>query len=68
MTTFWSCHLIANRTLAGDGRHIRDFIDADFLYWEGISTLFLEQTQSSNANILSCYYAHFGGNIKDLYC
>ena len=42
MTTFWSCHLIANRTLAGDGRHIRDFIDADFLYWEGISTLFLE--------------------------
>ena len=30
MTTFWSCHLIVNRTLADDRRRVGDFIDADF--------------------------------------
>ena len=50
MTTFWSCHLIINRKLLGDRRRVRDFIDAE-KRWGGISTLFLEWTPSTNANI-----------------
>ena len=42
MKTFWSCHLIANRKLPGDCRHVCDFIDADFLCWGGICTLFMK--------------------------
>ena len=34
MTNFWSCHLIVNRKLADDRKHVRDFIDADFFVWE----------------------------------
>ena len=50
MTIFWSCHIIVNRKLAYDRRHVVDFIDAD-LHLGGISTLFLELTPSTNANI-----------------
>ena len=32
MTIFLSCHLIANRKLPNDCRHVRDFIDADFFH------------------------------------
>ena len=32
MTTFRSCHLIANKELPDDRRHARDFIDAGFFY------------------------------------
>ena len=34
MTTFRSCHLIVNRTLVDDRRHVFDFIDTDFSHWE----------------------------------
>ena len=34
MTTFQSCHLIVNRNIADDRRHVRDFIDTDFSHWE----------------------------------
>ena len=61
MTTFWSCHL---RTLTNDCRHVRGFIDADFFCWEGISILFLEWAPSTNANIFSQYYAHFGKTLN----
>ena len=30
MTTFQSCHLIVNRNIADDRRHVRDFKDTDF--------------------------------------
>ena len=30
MTDFLSCHLIVNRKLTDDRRHVSDFIDADF--------------------------------------
>ena len=30
MTTFWSCHLTVNGTLADNRRHVCDFIDTDF--------------------------------------
>ena len=44
MTTFRSCHLIANRKLADDRRHDCDFMDANFFRWGGISTLYLKWT------------------------
>ena len=59
MTTFWSCHLIVNKKNPDDCRYVRDFIDAGFLRWGGISTLFLKWTPSTNANIYSHYYAPF---------
>ena len=31
MTTFRSCHLIVNRKLPNDRRHVLDFIDAGFV-------------------------------------
>ena len=34
MTTFQSCHLIVNRKLPHDRRHVCDFIDADFFVGE----------------------------------
>ena len=34
MTTSQSCHLIVDRTLRDDHRHVRDFIDAVFFRWE----------------------------------
>ena len=60
MTTFRSCHLIVNRKLADDRRHVCDFKDADFFRWGCISTLFLECTPSTNIKICSRYYAHLG--------
>ena len=33
MTNFWSCHLIVDRKLADDRRHVHDFIDADLSRW-----------------------------------
>ena len=42
MTTFRSCHLIVNRNLPDDRRHVRDFIDAEFFCLGGISTLFFK--------------------------
>ena len=36
MTIFWSCHLIVNRKLADDCRHVRDFIDSDFFRWREV--------------------------------
>ena len=51
MTTFWSCHLIVNKKLLDDRRHVHDFIDADYFCWGGISTLFLEWTPSTDTNI-----------------
>ena len=56
MTTFRSCHLIVNRKLPDDRRHDCDFIDAD--HWGGISSIFFNWTQSTNANI--GYYAQLG--------
>ena len=46
------------------GRHVRDSIDADFYRSGGISTLFLKWTLSTNANIFSRYYAHFGKTLN----
>ena len=46
--------LLIKKILSGDP----DFIDADFL--GGISTPFFKSTPSTNANIFSYYYAHFG--------
>ena len=66
MTTFQSCHLIVKRKLAADRRCVRDFINADFFRWGGISTLFLGWTPSTNANIFSRYYPHLG-NVKYFY-
>ena len=48
MTTFRSCHLIVNRKLPDDRRHVHDFIDADFFHCGDISTIFLEWTPSTN--------------------
>ena len=66
MTTFRSCHLMINRKLSDDCRHVRDFMDADFLCWGGNSTLFLEWIPSMNANIFSRYYS-FRGNVKSFH-
>ena len=55
---------MVNRKLADDRRHIHDFIDADFSRWGGVSTLLLEWTPSTNANILSRYYAHLGETLN----
>ena len=41
-----------------DRKHVRNFIDADFCHWGGTSTLFLNCTPSTNADICSCYYVH----------
>ena len=60
-----SCHPIAVRTLADDRRHGRNFLDADFFCWGGISNLFLEWTPSTNANTFSRYYAHFISTAND---
>ena len=51
MTTVWSCHLIVNRTLPHDGRHVRDFIDADFFIGEVLVLQFFKWTPTTNANI-----------------
>ena len=67
MTTFLSCHLIVNRKLPDDRRHVSDFLDADSFRWGSISTLFLEWTPSTNTNIFSCYYAHMKENVKYFY-
>ena len=67
MTTFRSRHLIVNRTLADDRRHVRDFIDATFFHRGGICTLLLKWTPSTNANIFSRYYAHCGKTLNILY-
>ena len=65
MTTFWSCHLIVNKNLPDDCRHVRDFIDVDFFsIGGGISTSFLGWTPSTNANIFSHYYAHLGETLN----
>ena len=42
MTKFWSCHLIVNRKLPDDRRHVRDFIDADFFCCGTTYTLVLK--------------------------
>ena len=63
MTAFWSCHLIVNRNL-DDRRYVHDFIDADFSHWEDSSTLFLKWLPSTNANIFSRCYAHFGKTLN----
>ena len=34
MTTFRSCHLIVNRKLPDDCRHVRDFVEADLVVGE----------------------------------
>ena len=63
MTNFLSCHLIVDRDLPNDCRHVRDFIDADFLSLERYSTLFLKSTPFTNANNFSHRYAHFGKTL-----
>ena len=52
MTKFQNCHLIVNRKLPDDHRHVRDFIDADFFSWGSNYTLFLEWLPSTNTNML----------------
>ena len=64
MTSLWSDHLIVNGKLPDDCRHVRDFIDADFFRWGGIYTLFLKRAPSTNANIFSRCYAHFGKTLN----
>ena len=64
MTMFWSCHLIVNQKLPDYRRHVRDFIDADFLLWRGISALFFKWTSSKNANLSSRYHAQFGKTLN----
>ena len=59
MTTFRSCHLIVNRKLCYDRRHAHNFIDAAFPLG-GTYSPFLKWTPSTNANIFSHYFAHFG--------
>ena len=34
MTNFWSCHLIVNRKLTDDRRHVCDFIDLGVFFRE----------------------------------
>ena len=60
MTAFWSCHLMVDRKLADDRRHVGDFIDAEFLSWGSVYILFLKWTPSTNANMFSHYYPHLG--------
>ena len=57
MTNFLSCHLTVDRRPDDDGRHVHDFIEADFS-WGG-THLFLKRTPSTNANIFSRCYANF---------
>ena len=59
MTNFRSCHLIVNRKPPDDRccRHIRDFIDAVFVHWRGISALFLKWSPSINAKNLHCSFS-----------
>ena len=45
MTTFWSCHLIVNRKLPDDGRHVRDFIF--YRFFKVFLLLFLKWTQQT---------------------
>ena len=59
MTIFWSCHLIVNRKLIDDRRHVHNFIDADSFHWGGISTLLFKWTLSTNTDIFCRYFAHF---------
>ena len=51
MTTSQSGLLIVNRKRSDDCSHVFDFIDVDRFCWGGISTLFLEWTPCTNANI-----------------
>ena len=55
MTTFLSCHLIADRKFTDDRRHGLDFKEAKFFCWGSISTLFLKWTPYTNAKIFSHY-------------
>ena len=64
MTTLRSCHLIVNRKLTDDHRHVHHFIDTDFFSWGGISTLFLGCTPSTDAKICSRSYTHFGKTLN----
>ena len=63
MKNLRSCHLIVHRKFPDDCRHVCELIDDDFFVGGGgggISTLFLEWTLSTNANIFSYYYALWG--------
>ena len=67
MTTFWSFHLIVNKPLADDRRHVRDFIDADFVIGERYCYSIFEMDSIHKCQHISSLICLFGGNIKYFY-
>ena len=66
MTTFWSCHLIVNRTIADDRRHGRDLIDTEFSHWEVFLLYFWNGLNPQTLTFFSLLRS-FRGNIKYFY-
>ena len=63
MTNFRSCHPIVNRKLPDDRRHVRDFIDADFLLGRYFYFIF-EMDSIHKHYIFSRYDTHFGETLN----